>query len=284
MALDVYLNNTEVTLALDLMDSAGRVIVATSVDYRVIDQDGTELITRRPVPGFSLGDESVTIFLSGEVNQIGANSSREIRTIELYCLTTSGTTVLTSSYGVEATEVLKVGINSYQGFAQAQLTAMDIPNIEAWDAATDTQRVQALIDARERINQLNFNLLNSNVNFGQDQLAYVPEGQFQSSYVARNSLFIFNGNLAILNPTQFAALPERFKRALRQAQVVEANAILGGEQIDDMRRDGIIEDRVGESLQKFRDRGVALRLPVCRRALSYLSYYVTFAKRIGRAG
>jgi hypothetical protein len=84
--------------------------------------------------------------------------------------------------------------------------------------------------------------------------------------------------------TQFNALPEKFKRQLRLAQIVEANKVLGGEEDDSKRTSGIVEEKVGESSQKFRTTGVPLRLPVCKRALGYLSYYVTFAKKIGRAG
>lgn len=284
MALEVYLDSTDVTLAIDLVDNAGNALNVNSVDYRVVDQNGQELVARQALGGFVAGDNLATVAVPGSLNAVAAGNTREIRTVDLYCAVDSGTTLITRSYAVELTDPLVVGVNSFQSFPQAQLTALDIPNIGAWDAADDQEKIRALMDAREHIVQLNFNLLNSNVNFGQDQLAYVPEGSFQSSYVARNSLFIFNGNLAILNPTQYNALPERFKSALRKAQIAEANAILGGDATDAMRTSGVIEDRIGESSQKFRDRGVALRLPVSRRALGYISYFVTFAKRIGRAG
>lgn len=284
MALDVYLSGTEVALTIDLADPAGNPLTVNAVDYRVVNQDGTELVARTALTTFAAGDSSASVIIASTNNVVATGNTREIRTVDLYCTLESGTILLTRSYAVELTDPLVVGVNSFQSFPQAQLTALDIPNIDAWDGASDQQKIQALMDAREHIVQLNFNLLNSNVNFGQDQLQYVPEGQYQSSYVARNSLFIFNGNLAILNASQYANLPERFKRALRQAQLVEANAILGGDQTDSMRTSGVIEDRIGESSQKFRDRGIPLRLPVCRRALGYLSYYVTFAKRIGRAG
>ena len=284
MALEVYLSGTEVVLTIDLADSAGNPLSVNAVDYRVVNQDGLDVVARQALSGFIAGDTSVTITVPANLNAVATGNTREIRTVNLYCDQDAGTVLLTKSYAVEVTDPLTVGVNSFQSFPQAQLTALDIPNIDAFSNASDQMKIQALIEAREHLVQLNFNLLNSNANFGQDQLAYVPEGEFQSSYVARNSLFIFNGDLDVLNPTQYAELPDRFKRALRQAQVVEANAILGGEQMDAMRTAGIIEDAVGESRQKFRDRGVALRLPVCRRALGYLGAYVSFSKRIGRSG
>lgn len=284
MAQKVYLSNTEVVLTTDLVDSAGNDLVVNSVDYRVLDQDGVELLARDVLDGFLDGDNQATVTIPAELNIVAEGKTRQARQVELYCVMEGGTVVVTATYAIELSDPLSVGVNTFQNFAQAALTAFDVPNIDAWHAASDQEKIAALIDAREHIVQLNFNLLNSNVNFGQDQLAYVPEGQFQSSYVARNSLFIFNGNLAILNATQYAQLPERFKAVLRKAQIAEANFILGGNPVDAMRQQGVVEDKIGESSQKFRDRGVPLRLPVCARALNYLSYYVTFAKRIGRAG
>lgn len=284
MALEIYLSAKNVSLTVPLVDDAGNELTASAVRYRVTDQDGAVRVAEQAISTFALGDMEAKVEIPAAVNTLAAGALREIRVVE-FIVTLDGsnnTVVLTRSYGIEALDPLKIPDSSFQSYAMAELMALDIPNIDAFNNATEEQRVAALMDAREHIVQLNFNLLNSNVNFGQDQLAYVPEGSFQSSYVARNSLFIFNGNLGILNSTQFLALPEKFKRALRQAQIVEANAILGGEPDDVRRGAGIIEEEIGQSRIKY-GQGAALRLPVCKRALGYLSYYVTFAKRIGRA-
>lgn len=283
MTLEVYLSNTEVTVTVDLVDEMGNALNVNSVDYRVVDQNNTELVARTAVAGFTAGDAQAIVIVPQALNVMAASSTREVRSVEVFCATDAGTVGFSKSYGLELIDPLKIATNTFQNFAMAQLTAMDIPNLDAWHAAPEQEKVRALIDAREHIVQLSFNLLNSNVNFGQDQLNYVPEGSFQSAYVARNSLFLFNGNLNLLNETQFNQLPERFKKALRQAQVVEANAILGGDTDEHKRAGAIVEQRIGETSVKFRATP-ALALPVCRRALGYVSYYVTFAKKIGRGG
>lgn len=283
MALEVYLGSTAVTVAVDLLNEMGNALNATSVDYRVVNQDNVELVARTPVTGFVAGAAQAVIVVPQAINVMAATSTREVRSVELFCATATGTVGFSKSYGLELIDPLKVATNTFQSFAMAQLTAMDIPNLGAWHTASEQEKVRALIDAREHLVQLNFTLLNSNVNFSQDNLNYVPEGSFQSAYVARNSLFLFNGNLNLLNEAQFNQLPERFKRALRQAQVVEANAILGGDTDELKRASAIVEERIGETTTKFRA-STALKLPVCRRALGYISYYVTFAKKIGRGG
>lgn len=208
----VYLNNTDVTLVIPFADAAGNSLTVTSAKYRVTNQADTELVALTDIT-VSDGDADVTIQVPATINVIATGATREIRNVELYCVVGGNTIVMSQAYGLESKTPLQAGVNSFQTFSQAQLTALDIPNLTAWDSASDAEQIAAMIDAREHIVQLNFNLLNSNVNFGQDSLQYVPEGQYQSSYVARNSLFIFNGNLSILNAAQFNLLPEQIGRA-----------------------------------------------------------------------
>jgi hypothetical protein len=281
MALDIYLADTEVTLTIDLIDAAGNELSVNSVQYSVLDMNGEALVPQASLATFTSGDSQAVVVITDSINALTSPNTREIRTVELRCETDTGTIGISKTYAIETTDPLAIPDTSFQTFPMAQLTALDIPNIAAFNAASESEQIAALMDAREHIVQLNFNMLNSNVNFGQDSLHYVPEGSFQSAYVARNSLFLFNGNLNLLNETQFNQLPEKFKRALRQAQVVEANAILGGEPDDAKRSLGIVEEKIGESTIKF-GQGAKLSLPVCKRALGYLSYYVSFAKRIGR--
>lgn len=283
MSLPVYLTSTEVKLTVDLTDGAGNAINANTAQYRVRNQDDVELVALTAVPDFIAGDPQAVITIPAIKNVVGGENTREIRSVELICVTDDFTVSINKSYAIELSTPLVTGVNSFQSYDQALLTALDMPKTDAWDSASEDEKVAALIDARRHIIQLNFNLLNSNVNFGQDSLQYVPEGSYESSYVARNSLFIFNGNLEILKADQFVKLPDRFKKSLRLAQVAEADHILGGNTMDSKRQSGIVEERIGESAQKYRDTK-PIELPVCRRALSYLSYYVSFAKRVGRAG
>lgn len=281
MALDLYLAGTEVTLTIDLVDAAGNELSVNSIQYSVLDMSGTAIVPQAALASFTSGDSQAVVVISTTLNQLTGSTPREVRTVELRCATDTGTVGISKTYAIETTDPLKIPDTSFQTFPMAQLTALDISNIGAFNSASEREQIAALMDAREHIVQLNFSMLNSNVNFGQDSLNYVPEGSYQSAYVSRNSLFLFNGSLNLLNEEQFNQLPEKFKRALRQAQVVEANAILGGEPDDAKRNAGIVEEKIGESTIKF-GQGAKLSLPVCKRALGYLSYYVSFAKRIGR--
>lgn len=295
--MDIFLAGTPVSLAVPLQDRSGNVLDAASIEYRVTKQDGTEVVARTALADFTPSDSQAVVLLDATVNAIAAVPSsitasqidqftaREVRTVELFVtLNESGNTVmLAKSYALEPADALIVGINSFQTFPQAELVALDIPNLTGWGNASEHEKIAALVEARLRICNLNFWLLNSNVNWGQDSLNYVPEGAYQTPYAtgSKSQMFMFNGNLSLLTPSQFAGLPVRFKAALYKAQVAEADSILGGDTVEQNRQAGVTLETIGEVKQMFRS-SKPLDLGVNRRTMRYLSLFVTMGKRIGR--
>lgn len=279
--MELYLAGTDVAVAVALQDRNGNTIAATALQYDVVDVDGNVKVAQQDVPGFTVGATEADITVPASANELADGNWREVRTVRLYCTVGANVVQLNYSFGLELADPLILGGNTFQSLAQAEITALDIPNLSGWSAATDDDKIAALIDARVKICQLSYYLLNSNINFAQDSLNYIPEGAFQSQYVATNSLFIFNGNLALLNAQQYSQLPERFKLALRKAQVTEADHILGDDVIGQKRDSGIILDSVGQTKQMFRNTK-PLDLPVCKRALRFLSYFLVFNRTIGR--
>lgn len=286
--MDIYLGGTSVSLTVPLVDMQGNPLAPDSVDYRVINSKGVEVVPRTPLDTFAPGMSEADVTIPAEINQLTplgninlygmAYNTREARTVELYCLISGNTVLLSQSYGLQPSDVLIVGVNSFQTYAQSELTALDIPNLPGWDAADERQRTAALIDARYHIVQLNFSLLNSNSNLDQTNINYVPDVRS----IGRSDIFVFNGNLDLLTPNEYLTLPNKLQNVLRLSQVVEADYILGGQPVEGKRRAGLMESKAGESSQMFRP-GKPLDLPVCRRAMSYLGYYVTFARRVTRS-
>lgn len=296
--LQIYLSGLPINVNIPIVDpQSGKALFAQSVSYLVVDQDDNVLVPLTPITNFTAGAASASITISAATNttasfpdpttitnnQIGMFNTREARTVELHCLDVNANTFLLKySYGLEGENSLVTGLNSFQTLPQAELSAMDIIGTPAWDSASDADKIAALIESWNRICQLNFWLLNSNVNWGQDNLNYIPEGVYQTPYASDGQqMFIFNGNLALLTPNQYNNLPYRFKNCLKMAQVAEADFLLGGDQTQLMRQSGVILETIGESKQMFRT-AKALELPVSKRALKYLSQFVTFSKRIGR--
>lgn len=280
--MDIFLTGTEVTLKVPLKDKAGNDLNVTSIQYRIIDQSNNELVPLTSLTTFVSGTHDATIVVPAEKNQIASTASEELRAVELHCLISGNTVIFNTGYVVSLADPLVPGVNSLQTYTQAEFTATGLPNLTGWASASESERIAALKEARDRIVMLSFTQLNSNINWGQDSLNFVPEGSYATNYVSSGSrMFLFNGNLALLRQEQFLKLPEKFLLALRKAQVVEADSILGGDQIDARRRQGLLLETIGEVKQMFRS-GKPLNLPVSSRALGHLSYFITFSKKIGR--
>lgn len=282
--LPIYLAGTNVTLAIPLVDTGGKEISPISVSYRLLDQYGAELSPQALLSEYVPGAKDARVSVPASLNALPADgASRDIRSIELTCTTDCFTTVISKDYIIELSDPLVIGVNSFQGYAQSQLTALEIPKIAGWALSSQDDRVAALIEARVKIVRLNFSFLNSNVNFGQDQLNFVPEGEYQSRYAMANGMFIFNGNLDLLSAQQYKVLPERFKKALRKAQVAEADHILkDGNDTISRRIEGLIEDKIGETRQRYRATA-PINSSVCPRAMGYISNFIVSAVKISRA-
>lgn len=255
--MEVFLANTVVIASVPMVDGNGNQIVASAISYRVIDQDDFELVPLTALAGFAAGSSNAVITVASSANQLAAGLVRGARTIQLTCTTASNTVVISHSYALELVEPLTVGVNSFQSFSYAKLTAMDVPDIPGWDAATDRQKISALVDARNHICKLNFRFLGDS---------------WSSSY---------GGNLSSLTPSQYGTLPASLRNALRLAQIAEADFILGGDPVMDKIQSGVILDSIGESKQMYASR--PLQMVVCRRALNYLSGHITLNLSIGRA-
>ncbi|MEB0029211.1 hypothetical protein QN372_00460 [Undibacterium sp. RTI2.1] len=279
--MDIFLAGTAVNLITVLSDKSGNPLKVTSIEYRISDESGTELVPLQALSSFVAESPQAVIEVSAENNIIADTAALGLRAVELHCVVAGNTIVINTGYIVELADPLVVGTNSFQTYAQAEFNAVSLPNLAGWDKSSESERIAALSDARDHIVQLSFTQLNSNVNWGQDSLNFVPEGTYSTNYVSNGDMFLFNGNLALLTPLQFSKLPDKFKLALSKAQIVEADSILGGNVVDSRRREGLLLESIGEVKQMYRS-GKPLDLPVSRRALSYLSYFVTFSKKVGR--
>ena len=277
--MDIFRANSNVTLVIPLADADGNTYNVSAISYRVVNQDETELVALTSLSSFSAGSTEATVTVLAANNVLATGSIRELRNIELYLTEDDNQLTIRYPYVIEASEVLVVGANSFQTYAQALLTAMEVSDIPGWNAASEQDRITALMDARHHIVQLNFTLLTGY--FDQSNIAYFGDMQFETPYISKNNVAFLGGNLDLLKPAQYAALPEKMKQKLRLAQIAEADSILGSDPIKDQREAGLMSSSIGEVSQMYRA-GKPIQLPVCRKALSYLSYYISFAKRIGR--
>lgn len=262
MVTTAYLGGQPITLSVSLLDSEGTVIPALSIEYRVINQAEVELVPKTAVVGFTVGDEQVSVTVPADKNVLQGTNTLEVRVVEVYATTASGVIKLEGHYFIESEEVLVEGVNSFQPYALSLMLSSEIPNLPGWNNATKAERIVALKRARMNIGQLRFR--------------YVFDA-YQN--IVDNTLGV--ADLTLATPAQYAAFPLQFKEALRRAQILEADYLLGGDELGQFRRDGLMSMTTGEAKQFFRPIK-PIEAPVCKRAMRELTKWVLSRHRLTR--
>ena len=232
--MDKFLAGAPVSLTIPLQDRLGNQVAALGVEFEVLDRAGAVKQARQAV---TVSGDSVVATVTSAANELADGVPRDLRTVKLYCQIDGGEQTISRSYAVEAEAILMVGVNSFQTLEEAEMTAMDIFDVGDWDVMDDDDKIRALIDARTRICGMTFNQL---------------------------------GDLTI---EQYNLLPEKFKKALRLAQVADAAATLTPDPVEEKRAKGLILDTIGETKQMFRS-GRPVNSPVCKKAMDYLRDFV----------
>lgn len=269
--MKTYLAGTDVHLEALFVDRDGNSLpIVGDIQYRILARDGAELLPWVNVQINAIEPHKVNVTVPASINQLSAQDEesiiafgvRELRAAEVMATLVDGNRVaMVVSYAIEPTEVLVFGINSFCSLRQAQLVALDIPNMSGWNDAAQSDQIAAMIEAKERISRLQFSVTNR----GQEYLA-------ESTSIP---------DIALLTPIQLGALPLRLLAALSKAQVAEANSILGIDPIDEKRRSGLVSEKIGESSESYRQ-SKAIELPVSKEAMRYLSAFIVFSKVITR--
>lgn len=259
--MDKFLAGAPVTLTIPLTDRLGNTVAALGVEFEVLDRAGAVKQARQAV---TVSGNSVEVTVTSAANELADGVPRDLRTVKLYCQIDGGEQTISRSYALEAEAILIVGVNSFQTLEEAELTAMDIFDMGDWDVMDDEDKVRALIDARTRICAMTFNLLDMCISKG------------VSPWNIKNQL----GDITI---EQYNLLPEKFKQALRLAQVADAAATLSPDPVEQKRAKGLILDTIGEAKQMFTS-SRPVSSPVAKKAMDYLREFVVTGSvlKIGR--
>lgn len=226
----------------------------------------------------------VTIQTSEEVNTLKEETSRDIRIICLKAKTKTGAVFsLEYAYGLTIADPLTVGVNSFMTYRQAQKLAMDMPKLNNWESMSQSQRISALLEAKQRICRLAFDF--GQVRLDMTKQDYVVQAAGKPRCVQVGEIFgVYGGSVKLedLSVEDFEALPTKFRTALIQAQLAEANDVLEVDSIAERRRQGLILETIGEVKQMFSSI-IPAQMAVSSKAMSYLSRYLASGKKIGRS-
>lgn len=267
--------NQAAQIAFDLLDASGNVILAVSAAWSLFDQAGT--ILNSGIIPVTTGATTIIIPLTAIDNTVASGSAG--REIQVVLTQINGSTVEINDYFVLIqTRQLELMTNSFCTYPEALAIRTTFgPGLDGWDVNIDSfTRSSAMVDAHERLLRMTYK---------------VPFVDIQSHIASDYALWGTGVDLPwdyarlirlrSISLPAFQALPAPFQFALKRAQIVEANQILGGDLIANKRREGLISETIGQSSSFFSSKPY-LNLPISKQAYVEVQRYVQIKVAIAR--
>jgi hypothetical protein len=267
MSALAFPENLAATVSVPLPLKDGAPWVPTSATFDVRDEAGVVILPTQPIDLDGVTD-AVFVTVSGSVNNL-AGRVRGARTVTVVLTYPDGTLTKTTSYLVQATLRLKRLTNSFVSEGEALMIRAEMPSLEGWDAASEDERLAALVTAHKSLCRLTLRYKRqtsmSRVTWGEDE----------------GSGYTYVYELDRLLDSEWDEIDPLVKTALQRAQMREADTLLRGDPVADRRRAGIISETVGESSMFFRQ-VPEVRGAVSREAMEEIGRYVVRSTRIAR--
>lgn len=261
--MEIYDEGSAITLTV-AFDVQG----ITSSSYKITDENGQTLLSPVPVV-IASGETSTQIVIDAPLNTLAVGVNRGVRVVELLLTTAERTHRIRSRYVLQRDVPLVIPVQSYVGFDEAFMIAVDLTPLVGWTQATDFAKKTALIQAHANIDRFCF------------KVDYDPftMTDFAETFAVDRKI----GTLSEYTLPNFLTLPTDLLRDLKIAQILEADDLLGGfDEVEKLRREGVKSKTTGESSVTFMtDR--ADRGRVSGRAMAYLRPYIQAGLRIVRS-
>ena len=160
-----------------------------------------------------------------------------LREIQLTMTTLTGSIVSKVQYLVRAPDARLVLLqNSFQTYNMSLMTASQLPLLNGWLTATESQRINAMSTAWLRLTKLGYF-----VRWPRD-----PDAQnYLNWFDLRNEIIIPRLWTVMTTQRWLTYYPELFRQSMRNAQVVEADVILTQNPLLVKRIDGILTEKIG---------------------------------------
>lgn len=257
------------------LDPAGAAYAVTAASWAIYDEAGASLVTGSVAPA-DIAASSVTFTVAGTSLVLAAGVPSAGREIVVTITTPDGPIELREYFVLVSATPLLPFTNSVMSYAEALAVRESFgPDMGGWDGATNhQQRINALINAHANLARLVYSVPHDAARLPSDYAGYGTGSD--TVFDMRRRL-----QLSTLNATSFAALPASFVQALKRAQLVEADTILGGDIVGDKRRDGVVSETIGESSTFFQSKPL-LDLPIGRRAYAILRPYISISVGVSR--
>lgn len=274
--MNFYPENQIVEVVVPFTDLNDQTIVPTAISAVLFDGEDEVLMSFGQV-AFDASGAEVSIIVPSIANTLQGDDLQEVRRLEVTITHGTGSFKTSKSYVIEAEQSLQIMRNSFMTYETALMTSRQFVNMTAFSTATDERRRAALVEAFYRITDLPMIYSISTLPVAQD----VTSSDGVSERVYKISRATWKYIDADAFQTQF---PTHFKRALRAAQLAEADDLLQGNVIARKHAQGIATETIGESSVTLRQGfGSGVTASIGTAALTLLSGYIDRTMKIGRA-
>lgn len=275
--MKLYPENYDVAITVMFSDGSGMAVAVSQVTAVLYDGDDQQLSDLGSIP-LDAGLSAVNIIIPAADNVLGEGETAAARILRVELTTAIGILRQSFNYIIEAESRLELLNNTFISLESAEVMARDMPSLKAWAAADDDKKAAALINAFARLSRVQ-------LRYAKDHLT--QEGGTTSRPwppgrdLCDQDVVIRPGEWAKKTKEEFLAMPPVFRKAVRSAQLIEANDILTDDPIATRHRAGVISETIGESSVMLR--GGRLELGVSLDALRALTGFVYYNIRTARA-
>lgn len=265
--MNFHLEGQIVEIVIPFTDRDGRAVVPTSIDAALYDGEDTLIMSYGDIT-FDPSEVEAKVVLLGAVNRLHGDETQEVRRLEVRISHAGGSFVVSHAYAIEAEQSLRIMQNSFMTYDTAVMMSQGFVNLTAFQTSTEARQKAALVEAFRRITNLSM-------------IYAITDADNQIVDQHRIGVASWPFVTADVFQTQF---PSHFKRALRAAQLAEADDLLQGKVIAHKQAQGIASETIGESSVTFREGfGASTTTTLAATALAHLSGYIDRTVKIGRA-
>lgn len=264
-----YPEEYNVAVTFPFTDLNNEDVVPTAVNAKLYDGDDQVLLDMPNLP-FDPDTGFKEVVIPAALNVLGVGELSAGRILRVGLVTDKGTIRRSFSYIIEGEIRLALMNNSFQTLESAEMLARDMVNLTGWSGASDEQRYVALIEAYNRLTRIPMKFKTADTENLRDR-----------SEIFAEETVVLRSAWPTVTEDEFLEWPAYFRKALRLAQLAEANELLEGDPIAKKHRAGILSETVGESSMMLRAGKV--EHGVSSATLQHLTGHIFYNYRIVRA-
>lgn len=228
--MNFYLETQIVEIVVPFQTANGEAVVPTDISAVLYDGEEQMLMDFGTIV-FDPAEVEAKVVIPGAANTLQGDDLQEVRRLSVTITHAGGTFSRSHAYAIEAEQSLQIMRNSFMTFETAQMTSRQFVNLTTFGAATEERQRTALVEAFRRITSLAmiYNIVD-------------VDGNVESEHRIDSSSWHY------IDADAFqTAFPSHFKRALRAAQLAEADELLQGNVVAKKHAQGIASETIGES-------------------------------------